>query len=198
VQYPVSVTVLGDNTVVAGNIFNTNNFVGSVSTWLRTGHFVGNFTPPDTQYIYFVGNTDNNTIFADGFNAASFVSTFWTMTCPLGACTGMTELGPAMSFPGGVIDTKSGDVMAADQTGNTGDTFEMPSLTPVTFNFNGSDVVTIDATETFLQNVYGADAGLNMIWCWQVKQSGHSTGTCPGTAGLSGGFPIGIAIDPGS
>ena len=198
-QFPVSVTVLTDNTVVGSNIFDSTFTTGSISTWLRTGHFVGNFVPPNMAESFFVTNTDGDTIFSDGFDNINFVSAFWTMTCPSGACTGMSEVGEAMSFPGGVIDSKSGDIVASDQIGNTADTFEMPNLTPVTFTWTGAgDVDGIDSTEAFISNLYGADAGNNQVLCFTYRQSGHSPGTCGSVAGNSGGQAIGIAVDPGS
>src|SRR4029077_18929655 len=102
------------------------------------GTYVGTFTPPNVSTDFFVTSfdgTNGTTVVTDGFDTSGF-SAFWTGSCPAGACTGLTEIGEAMSFPGGVVDTKSGDILASDQLGNTGDTFEMPNLTPVTFSWN--------------------------------------------------------------
>jgi hypothetical protein len=199
-QFPVGVAVLRDRTVVGSNIFSSTGG-GSLSTWHPNGTFVGNFVPPGMSESFFVAATDNGTIFSDGFDTSGF-SAFWTMTCPAGACAGMTEIGEAMTFPGGVTDTKSGDVLASDQLSNTADTFEMPSLTPVTFSWNaGGDTDGIDGTEVFgnpVSQVYGADAANNAVNCFSYKQSGHSTGTCGTAPGNSGGQLVGIAVDPGS
>lgn len=197
-QFPVDVTVLRDGTVVASNIFS-QSAGGSLSTWHRNGTLVGNFVPPDMLESFFVTNTDNTTVYGDGFDNND-VTAFWTMDCAGGACTGMTDLGEAMQAPGGVVDTRSGDILASDQIDNTADTFEMPDLTPATFDWvaNG-DTDGIDATEHGgIEAVYGADAIHNTVDCYAYKQSGVSPGQCGSISGNSGGEMVAVAVDPGS
>ena len=199
-QFPTGVTVQKDKTVVVANIIGSTQG-GSISTFLPNGHFVGNFIAPGMSETFFITNLDNGgPIFADGFDTSGFTA-FWTGSCPLGACTGLTEVGEAMSFPGGVADTKSSDVIASDQTGNTADTFEFPSLTPVTFSWDsGGDTDGIDnsfVAGSTTSQIYGADAVNNEINCYSYKQSGHSTGTCGTGLGNSGGEMVGAAADPG-
>jgi hypothetical protein len=202
--YVVDVAVTGDGTVVGSNIFNPNTGIGSISTWHHGGKFVGNFVLPNLLESFFVDATDNGTLFSDGFDSVTFTSTFWTFTCPGGACAGMTELGQAMLFPGGIVDTQSGDILASDQSGDTADTFEMPSLSPATFGTtSGGDTVTLDELGSpgdgpGMGQVYGADAALNQTVCYQYKQDGSSPGTCGSVGGNSGGQALGVAIDAGS
>jgi hypothetical protein len=205
--YVVDVAIANDGTVVGSNLFNPNTGIGSISTWQRNGRFVGNFVLPNMLESFFVDATDNGTLFSDGFDSVNFASTFWTFTCPGGACTGETELGQAMSAPGGLVDTQSGDILASDQTSNTADTFEMPSLTPTTFGTtSGGDTDGIDelgnpgdgSRPSGLAQVYGADAINNQLTCYQYKQNGSSPGSCGSVAGNSGGVFVGVAIDSGS
>ena len=203
-QFPTGVTVLKDKTVVVSNIFSPNTGIGSISTFHPNGTFVGNFVPPNSLEDFFVTSLDGTSgtvIFADGFDSSGFPA-FWTGSCPAGACTGLTEVGEAMAFPGGLVDTKSGDILASDQISNTADTFEMPSLTPVSFSWNaGGDTDGIDNELVIgspVSRVFGADALNNIVNCFKYKQSGNSPGTCGSAAGNSGGQMVGIAVDPGS
>ena len=204
-EFPTGVTVLKDRTVVVSNIFNPNTGIGSLSTFHPNGTYVGTFTPPNVSTDFFVTSfdgTNGTTVVTDGFDTSGFPA-FWTGSCPAGACTGLTEIGEAMAFPGGLVDTKSGDILASDQVNNTADTFEMPSLTPVTFSWNaGGDTDGIDNTAPVVGNpvsqIYGADAANNIVNCFNYRQSGHSPGTCGSAAGNSGGQVVGIAVDAGS
>lgn len=202
--YVVDVAIANDGTVIGSNIFNQNTGLGSISTWHRNGTFVGNFVLPNMLESFFVDATDNGTLFSDGFDSINFASTFWTFTCPGGACTAGTELGQAMGAPGGLVDTQSGDILASDQTSNTADTFEMPSLTPTTFGTtSGGDTDGIDELGNpgdgpGLAQVYGADAINNQLTCYQYKQNGSSPGGCGSVTGNSGGVFVGVAVDSGS
>jgi len=205
-QYVVDVAVTGDGTVVGSNIFSPNTGIGSISTWHHGGRFVGNFVLPNMAESFFLDATDNGTLFSDGFDSINFATTFWTFTCPAGACTSGTELGQAMAFPGGVVDTQSGDILASDQL-SSADTFEMPSLSPATFaTTSGGDTVTLDEVGSpgdgprpgGISQVYGADAVFNQTVCYQYKQNGSSPGGCGSVAGNSGGTALGVAIDSGS
>jgi len=204
--YVVDVAVTRD-AVIGSNIFNPNTGIGSISGFTRGGTFVSNVLLPNMLESFFVDAKDNGTLFSDGFDDITFTSTFWTFTCPGGACSAGTELGQAMSFPGGIVDTQSADILASDQLGNTGDTFEMPSLTPATFaTTSGGDTVTLDElgnpgdrpSPSGPVPVYGADAVNNQLACYIYKQNGSSTGTCGTAAGNSGGQALGVAVDAGS
>ncbi|HET9342295.1 MAG TPA: hypothetical protein VFO25_05240 [Candidatus Eremiobacteraceae bacterium] len=205
-QYVVDVAVTS-NAVIGSNIFSPTTGIGSISGFTRSGTFVSNTVLPNMLLSYFVGSMDNGTLFGDGFDSVTFTSTFWTFTCPGGACTSGTELGQAMSFPGGIVDTQSADVLASDQTGNTADTFEMPSLSPATFTTDsGGDVVTLDElgapgdrpAPTGPVPVYGADAAFNELVCFMYKQNGSSPSGCGSVAGNAGGQALGVAVDAGS
>lgn len=203
-EFPTGVTVLKDRTVVVANIFNPNTGIGSLSTFHPNGTYVGTFTAPNVSTDFFVTSLDGTsgtTIFTDGFDTSGFPA-FWTGQCPGGACVNLSEVGEAMAFPGGLVDTKSGDILASDQINNTADTFEMPNLTPVTFSWNpGGDTDGIDNELVIgspVSRVFGADAANNLVNCFKYKQSGTSPGTCGSVPGNSGGQMVGIAVDPGS
>ena len=197
-QYVVDVSVTS-NAVIGSNIFGVSAG-GSISGWQKNGAFVSNVVEPNMDLSYFVDATDDGTMFSDGFDNVFFAPTMWQFTCPFGACTSGTELGQVMSFPGGITDTKSGDILAADQTSDTGDTFEMPSLSPATFaTTSGGDTVTLGAVQSVGSptQVFGPDAAFNQTVCYNYHQNGSSSGTCGTIPGNSGGQALGIALDPG-
>lgn len=200
-QFPVDVTVLRDGTVIGSNIISQVGGPGSISTWHRNGTFVGNFSLPNQAESFFIVAMDNGTIVADGFDA-SFFSAFWSVTCPGGACTGGTELGEAMAFPGGLAESKKGDLVALDQNfgANSADTFTLPSLTlvnAVPIGNSNSDNVDMDQTEVRpISQMYSGDAGNDLVNCFQYRQNGTVPGSCGSVTGT--GFPLGAAVDPGT
>lgn len=200
-QFPVDVTVLRDGTVIGSNIISQIGGPGSLSTWHRNGTFVGNFSLPNLARSFFIVAMDNGTIVNDGFDTSGFTA-FWSVTCPGGACSGGTDLGEAMAFPGGVAESKKGNIVAIDQNPglNAVDTFEMPSfilLDSVGIGNATSDNVDMDQTEVRpISEMFTGDAENNLVPCNQYKQNGSVPGTCGSTTGT--GEPLGAAIDTGT
>jgi hypothetical protein len=199
-QFPVDVTVLRDGTVVGSNIISQAGGPGSISTWHRNGTFVGNFTEPNLLESFFIVAMDNGTIVNDGFDTSG-IPAIWSITCPGGACSGATDLGNALGFPGGLAESKSGDLVALDQSfgANSVNTFELPSLAAVTVPIGNStsDNVDMDQTEVRpISQMFSGDAGNNAVNCFQYRQNGNVPGTCGSATGT--GFPLGAAVDPGT
>lgn len=200
-QYPVDVDVQKDGTVIASNIFSPNTGVGSISTFLKSGRYVGTFAPSTMALSYFVVVMDDQTVYMDGFDNTSFLPAIFTATCPLGACTGLSEVGEAMSFPGGLAESRSGDLVAFDQSfgANRVDTFELPNLTPVSKPIGNTSSDNVDMAQTehigILNQIYSGDAGNNTVNCFNYKQSGAVPSTCGSVAGNANGQMLGAAVD---
>jgi len=195
-QFPVDVAVAPDGTIIGSNIFSPNTGLGSVSTWTKTGTFVENFVPGGLLESFFITTFHNGTVFEDGFDANGF-SGLWSFSCPGGVCSGDVELGEPFAFPGGLVQTKSCDLLGLDQISDTADTFELPSMTPATFTENGGDNVDVDTTKTRPYQVWTGDALNNELVCYQYKQDGSSPGSCGTVPGNTFGDDLGVAIDPG-
>lgn len=193
-QFPVGVSIAPDGTVIASNIFQQAGGNGSLSTWKANGVFVGNFPLVNELRAYFVTVFSTGSVYVDGFDGNS-LSAIWKLKCPNGHCGASVELGEAMSFPGGMGENNTKDLVASDQTGNTGDTFELPGLSPATFTLNGGDNVTM-ALNKPNSRWYAADALNNELVCYLYGQGGASSGTCGTVAGNTSGQALGVAIDP--
>jgi hypothetical protein len=194
IEYPVDVAIAGDGTVIGSNIFQQNGGPGSLSTWKPTGAFVGNFVLTNMARSYFVTVFGASTVYSDGFDNSSG-GALWKVKCPNGHCGISTELGVPFAFPGGLGENNTKDLVASDQTNNTGDTFELPSMSPATFTLNGGDNVTL-ALNKSNSKWYAADALNNELVCYLYAQGGGSPGTCGTVPGNSGGQALGVAIDP--
>jgi hypothetical protein len=195
VQYPVDVAIAPDGTVIASNIFQQNGGPGSLSTFKSSGTFVGNFVLTNMLESFFVTAFASGVVYDDGFDTAAAGGAIWKLKCPAGHCTAATELGVPLVFPGGLGENNTKDLVASDQSGNTGDTFELPSLSPATFTLNGGDNVTVALNKTN-SKWFAADALNNALVCYKYAQNGSSSGTCGTVAGNSGGQALGVAVDP--
>ena len=194
IQYPVDVAIAPDGTVIGSNIFQQSGGPGSLSTWKPGGAFVGNFTLANQSLSYFVTVFTTGTVYSDGFDTSGF-GALWKVKCPNGHCGASVELGTPFAFPGGLGENKTKDLVAVDQTNNTADTFELPSLSPATFTMNGGDNVSL-ALNKSNSKMYTGDAGNNELVCYLYLQGGGSPGTCGTVSGNSGGQALGVAIDP--
>ncbi len=190
-EFPVDVTVAKDKTIIATNIFAPNTGIGSISTWLPNGTFVGNFTNPNSAFDYFLGADKSNNIFWD--DNALIV---WEQSCPAGACGAPTNLGATgFNFPGGIEEGPGQDVVLQDQLGASGGaqlTYESfpggPAQTCTVAP--GDDAVSFGFNEKKTHYFY-ADATLN-VGGEVHYPSCAPIGTVPAT---SGGTQIGVAAD---
>jgi len=191
-QFPVDVTVSADNTIIASNIFGSNE-AGSLSTFNKTtGATEGNFPNAAGANTYFVTVQKNGTVYYDDNTFDIYVG-----SCPAGACGAFASTGATMAFPGGLRSADHEDVILQDQSGAGGGDADEYEAFPSTFTscaLNGSDPVSFDINHSQHHYFY-ADAGFN-----EGVEVSWSAGTtsCPligSVAGNSSGLPIGAAKD---
>jgi len=190
-EFPVDVTVAKDKTVIATNIFAPNTGIGSISTWLANGTFVGNFVNPNSAADYFLTTDNAGNVFMDD-NTLSV----YEFQCPAGACNTQTNAGATgFAFPGGLREGPGQDLILQDQSASGGGaqlTYESLPGGPAqqcTVAPN-DDAVAFDLNEKKTKYFY-ADATANVGG--EVKYpSCAAVGTVPGN---SGGLPIGAAAD---
>jgi hypothetical protein len=195
-QYPVDVAVSADGTVIASNIFSPNTGIGSISTFKSNGTYVGNYVLTNMAESFFIHTYPSHlATYVDGFDNGFAGGAIWKVKCPHGICGTATELGVPLVFPGGLGESNSKNLLANDQSNNTGDTFNLPSLSPVTFTQNGGDNVDM-AVNKKNNKWYSADALNNILVCYKYALNGSSAGTCGTAAGTPSGQAIGIAVDP--
>lgn len=191
-QFPVDVTVSADNTVIASNIFGSNE-AGSLSTFNKTtGATIGNFPNANGANTYFLTVQKNGTVYYDDNTFSIYVG-----SCPAGACGSFAGTGASMAFPGGLRSADHEDVILQDQSGPGGGDADEYEAFPSTFTscaLGGSDPVSFDINHSQHHYFY-ADAGLNEGV--EVKWSAGTTscGLKGTVAGNSSGLPIGAAVD---
>jgi len=190
-EFPVDVTIAKDKTVIATNIFAPNTGIGSISTWLANGTFVGNFVNPNSAADYFITTDNANHIF---WNDNTL--TLYTGSCPAGACGAFSSTGATgFNFPGGVREGPGQDVVLQDQSASGGgaqltyESFPGGPAQQCTVAPN-DDAVAFDLNEKKTHYFY-ADATAN-VGGEVHYPSCAAIGTVPGT---SGGLPIGAAAD---
>lgn len=193
-EYPVDVKIAHDGTVVASNIASVADTAGSLSTFTPSGTFVGDFVLTAEQQGLFIAAFSFGTLYIDGFDTST-KSALWSVKCPAGACGTSTELGNPFTYPGGLDESDSSDLVASDQSSGMGDTFELPSLTPVTFANDGGDNVDMVLSKSNA-SWYAADATNDELVCYQYAQAGTSAGSCGTASAGAGGIPAGVAVDP--
>jgi hypothetical protein len=197
-QYPVA-AAYEETTGIVGvtNIISTSDGPGSVSFYAK-----GKTTPCKTVSstnwgrVYFGAFNTKGTLFIDGEDPSGNV----LVGEVTGGCSAKTittlKVSNAITFPGGVEVTKTGDIAIGDQSGAAVYTYKPPikgslgapvTTTPLT---GASDDVTFSFTST-LKDLWTADAGLAA-----GEEYAYTAGGSPvkGISGLS--LPIGVIATP--
>ena len=191
-QFPVDVTVSSDNTVIASNIFGSNE-AGSLSTWNKTtGASIGNFVNPNGANTYFLTVQKNGTVYYDDNTFGLYVG-----SCPAGVCGSFAATGATVAFPGGIRSADREDVVQQDQSGpGGGDAIVYESFPNGTScALNGSDPVTFDINHS-QHHYFFTDSGFNEgVEVKDPATDGNNCSLIGIVPGNSGGLGIGMAID---
>jgi hypothetical protein len=193
-QYPVDVTVAGDGTVIASNLYDVSGSEnGSISTWTANGTFVGNFPMVNDILGAFVTVQSNGTLYFNDVDQSSGAGLLWTGSCPLGACGPFSSTGATTVFPGGLRSADSEDVVQIDQLAPLGGaliTYEQfPNGLSCALGGGEPDGMDINRPQF---DVYYADA-VNDVGVEIKYPSCTPLGTVPGNLG---GLLVGVALDP--
>jgi len=191
-QFPVDVTVSGDNFVFATNIFG-GACAGSISIFKKAGAYVSTIANGNGANDYFLTIQKDGTLYTDDNTFALYKA-----ACAGGACGAFSNTGATMNFPGGLRSADGEDPVLDDQSGAGGGnlyTYEPPSFTNNTnCPVGGVDPVSFDINHS-QHHAFFADAGLNQLT--ELKYTA-STGACSpkgSIPGHSSGLPIGAATD---
>ncbi|HEY5095367.1 MAG TPA: hypothetical protein VII69_09650 [Candidatus Eremiobacteraceae bacterium] len=188
-QFVADVTVAKDGTVLATNIFDIIDSVGSISTWRRDGTFVGNFPNANGAFDYFLTVQKDGTVYFD-----DSTNTLYKGSCPAGECGSFVATGATFVFPGGLRSADDEDVVLLDQEGAGGGdvlTFEPPDFgSPTSCALGASDPVSFDINRTQHHYFY-ADGGNNVAGEVEYPTCAP-IGTVPGNPS---GLLIGVARD---
>jgi hypothetical protein len=188
---PADVTVDSHGIVIASNIAGGPG--PSISTWTKTGTFIGNFLMPNASLGLFVTVQAGGKLYYNDVDITSGAGVLYKGKCPAGACGPFTATGATSAFPGGLRSADFEDLVQDDQSGagggtlNTYEHFPSPSTT---CSIGAGDAVSIDINKTQKDVFYG-DATNNVGG--EIKYHGCTlVGTVPGN---SLGLPIGAAVD---
>jgi len=196
-QFPAGVDSFSNGKFVAvTNIISTSGGPGSVSIF-KSGVLMSTITSSSIGRAYFCAFDATGNLYLDGTdpNGAVIVGEI------LGATTGGTTFatlttGNAITFPGGVQVTTTGQIAIDDQSGFAVFTYNPPSggslgspvaTTPLT---GASDPVTYAFTND-MADLYTADAGLGVS-----EEFAYPAGGAPASSITVGGQPIGAAVIP--
>lgn len=190
-QYPGSVVVASDGTVIACN-FNAAHGPehGSLSTWIKGpngGTFVGNFPMIDYGESGFVAiNRHDKVYYNDHANPGGDV--LWSVSCPSGRCGHETQIaGVSFRDAFDMAFDAAGDLVVEDTQPGSIETFTLPNPRPATFHVNGfPDGMAI--------NVHGHHLFISDGTNLAPTEYSYPRGTLIGTAQAGRGY--GIAFDP--
>jgi hypothetical protein len=193
-QYPVDVTVAGDGTVIASNLYDQiGSENGSISTWTGNGTFVGNFPMVNDVSGAFVTVQKNGTLYFNDVDQSSGAGLLWTGSCPHGACGAFTSTGATTVYPGGLRSADGEDVVQIDQKATLGGaliTYEQ-FPTGISCALGGGEPDGMDVNRS-QHNAFYADA-INDAGVEIKYPSCTPVGTVPGNLG---GLLVGAAVDP--
>ncbi|HEY5095373.1 MAG TPA: hypothetical protein VII69_09680 [Candidatus Eremiobacteraceae bacterium] len=192
-QYPVDVTVAHDKTVIASNLLKQDgSAAGSISTWTKSGTFVGNYPMVHDLEGLFLTVQADGTLYYNDIDATLGQGLLWTGSCPAGVCGKFTSTGAVSVFPGGLRSAQSEAVVQVDQILLTVTTFQsFPNFTFCVIIGNGIvGPIGMDINKSEKHLFYGDAGGVG----GEIKYpTCAAIGTVPMQAGA---LPIGAASDP--
>lgn len=192
-QYPVDVTVAHDKTVIASNLLKQDgSATGSISTWKKSGTFVGNYPMVHDLEGLFLTVQADGTLYYNDIDATLGQGLLWTGSCPAGVCGKFTSTGAFSVFPGGLRSAQSESVVQIDQILLTVTTFQsFPNFTFCVIIGNGIlGPVGMDINKSRHHLFYGDSGGVG-------GEVAYPKCTAIGTVPMQpGALPIGAASDP--
>ena len=189
-QYPGSVVVASDGTVIACN-FNASKGPehGSLSTWIggpSGGTFVGNFPMTDYGGGRFMAINSHDTIYyTDSEYLGPIV--LWSVTCLAGRCGPQSQsVGVKFRDPYEMAFDADGDLVVDDTQPSLLETFELPNPNHTSsFAVTGAGL----ALDALGGHVFTVDGGIK-----PPAEYSYPSGTLIGTVPIGRG--LGIAFDP--
>jgi hypothetical protein len=190
-EFPADVTVERDGTVLASNIFGSNQ-AGSISTWSASGTLIANYPNAAGANTYFLTVQKNGTVYYDDNTFAVYKG-----SCPAGVCGSFTSTGATMAFPGGLRSADNEDVVLGDQSGPGGGDVIVFETFPngISCALGAGDPVAFDINHS-QHHLFYTDAGNDIAA--EVRDPATDGNICSliGTVqGNNGGLGVGIAVD---
>jgi len=198
-EFPSDAAVSNDSVVLAANI-DSNGCGGSISTWKRVAQtLIGNYPNLTGNGTYFLSIQKDGTTYYDGALTSSIVG-LTVGSCVAGVCTGFTNTGVTLKYPGGIRSDNGEHVVVVDPFGRGGGTaseYAPPNFeNPVgVCKLRGTEPMTIDLDRS-QKHLFYADARQGQAF--EMSHFGGGGGGCTimGSVFTSGRFPIGVAVDP--
>jgi len=191
-QYPGSIVVAKDGTVIASNYYAVNGpEMGSFSTWIEGqngGTFVGNFPFNDYSQGRYIAINKKDVVYYSDLQPIAGGNLLWFVRCPLGHCGRQRQVaGVSFTDAFGMVFTDDGDLVVEDTQPGRIKTFELPNPLPAIFSTIGAPVgLAINPSD---QHLYIADAARA-----QAEEYTYPGGVLIGT--VSGNLTPGVAFDP--